>query len=153
MSFPNGSSSGLVVILPQVLKNLTAKSNGQTELNFLRAVTNFVNVILKGKVPLEFWPYFFGAKLFALKKPDGGLPPTAVGNTFRRLSAKFAGYHVFQSRQARYGSRQVSVGTKKGAELASHVLCCLIESPQPKENVILKIDFETLSIRLTDNSC
>ena len=52
-----------------------------------------------------------------------------------------AGYHVFESRQARYGSRQVGVGTKKGAGLASHVFRCLIENPQPKENVILKIDF------------
>ena len=31
---------------------------------------------------------------------------------------------------------------KGGAELASHVFRCLIKSPQPKENVILKIDFE-----------
>ena len=31
---------------------------------------------------------------------------------------------------------------QKGAELASHVFRCLIESRQPKENVILKIDFE-----------
>ena len=83
-----------------------------------------------------------GAKLIALKKPDGGLRPIAVGNTFRRLSAKCIGYHIFESRQARYGNRQVGVGTKRGAELASHVFRCLIESPQPKENVILKINFE-----------
>ena len=50
--------------------------------------------------------------------------------------------HVFESCQARYGSRQVGVCTKRGAELASHVFRCLIESPQPKKNVILKIDFE-----------
>ena len=62
--------------------------------------------------------------------------------TFGRLSAKCAGYHVFESRQSRYGNRQVGVGTKRGAELASHVFRCLIESTQPKENVILKIDSE-----------
>ena len=62
--------------------------------------------------------------------------------TFGRLSAKCAGYHVFESRQARYGNRQVGVGSKRGAELASHVFRCLIESTQPKENVILKIDSE-----------
>ena len=73
---------------------------------------------------------------------DGGLRPIAVGNTFRRLSAKCAAYHCFKSRQARYGSRQVGVGTKRGAELASHIFRCLRESPQPKENVILKIDIE-----------
>ena len=142
MSFPNGSSVRLDGISPQNLNVWTAKSNGQTGLNLLRALTNLVNVILEGKVPFEYRPYFFGAKLIALKKPDGGLRPIAVGNTFRRLSAKCAGCHVFESRQARYGSRQVGVGTKRGAELASHVFRCLIESAQPKENVILKIDFE-----------
>ena len=101
-----------------------------------------MNVILEGKVPFELRSYFFGAKLIALKKPDGGLRPLAVGNIFRRLSAKCAGYHVFESRQATNGNRQVGGGTKSGAELASHVFRCLIESPQPKENVILKIDFE-----------
>ena len=93
-----------------------------------------MNVILEGKVPFELGPYFFGAKLIALKKPDGGLRPIAVGNTFRRLPAKCAGYHVFESRQARYGNRQIGVGIKRGAELTSHVFRCLIESPQPKGN-------------------
>ena len=144
MSFPNGSSSGLDGIWPKILKDSTAKSNGQTGLNFLRALTSFVNVILEGKVLFELRPYFFCANLIALKKPDGGLRLIAIGNTFHWLSAKCAGYHGFESRQARYGSRQVGVGTKKGAELASHVFRCLIESPQPKENVILKIDFENV---------
>ena len=142
MYFPHGSSAGLDGILPQILKNLTAKSNGQTRLNFLRALTNLVYVILDGKVLFELRPYFFGAKLIALKKPTGGHRPIAVGKTFRWLSAKCAGYHVFESRQARYGNRQVDVGTKRGTELASHVFRCLIESLQHKENVILKIGCE-----------
>ena len=53
MSFPNGSSAGFDGILPQMLKDLTAKSNGQTGLKFLKAITNLVNVILEGKVPFE----------------------------------------------------------------------------------------------------
>ena len=142
MSFPNGPSAWLDSISPQILKDLTAMSNGQTGLNFLRALTILVNVILEGKVPFELRPYFLGAKLIALKKHDEGLCPIAIGNTFRRLSAKCAGYHVFESLQARYGNRQLGEGTKRGAELVSHVFRCLIESPQPKESVILKIDFE-----------
>ena len=97
---------------PKFSKTLTAKSNGQIRLNFLRALTNLVNVILEGNIPLELRPYFFGAILIALQKTDGVLRPIAVGNTFRRLPAKYAGYHVFESRQARYGNRQVGVGTK-----------------------------------------
>ena len=73
MSFPNGSSAWLDRILPKDLKDLTAKSNGQTELNFLGASSNFLNVILEGKVPFELRQYFFGAKLIALKNPDVGL--------------------------------------------------------------------------------
>ena len=142
MSFPNGSSARLDGISPQILKNLTAKLNGQTGLKFFRVLTKLVNVILEGKVLFELRPYFFVAKLIALKKPDGGLRSIAVGITFHRLSAKCAGYCAFESRQARYGNRQVGVGTKRDAELASHVFRCLIESPQSKENVILKIDFE-----------
>ena len=97
---------------PQVLKDLTAKSNGQTGLN--TALPNLVNVILEGEVPFEHRSYFLGAKQIALKQPDGGLRPIAVGNTFHRLSAKCAKYHVIASRQARYGGRQVGVGTKRG---------------------------------------
>ena len=47
------------------------------------------------------------------KKTEGGLRPIAVGNAFRRLSANCAGYHAFESRQARYGSRQVCVGGRR----------------------------------------
>ena len=93
-------------------------------------------MILEGKVPLELRSYLFGAKLSAL------LRPITVGNTFCRLSAKCAGYHVFESRQANYGSLQVGVGTERGTEMASHVFRYLIESPQHKENVSLTIEFE-----------
>ena len=148
MSFPNGSSAKLNGILPQILEDLTAKSNGQNGLYFLRALTNLLSVVFEGNVPSELWPYLFGATLIALKKPDGGHRLVAVGNSFRRMSAKCARYHVFKSRQARYGNLQVGVGTKRGAELFSQVFCCLIENPQHKENVILKIDFENALISI-----
>ena len=58
MSFLKVSSAELDGISPQILKDLTAKSNGQTGLNFLRALTSFLNVSLEGKVPFELWPFF-----------------------------------------------------------------------------------------------
>ena len=71
-SFPNGTRALVQVWMAflQVLKDLIAKSNRQTGLNFLRALTNFVNVILEGKEPFELRPFFFGANVIALKKPD-----------------------------------------------------------------------------------
>ena len=145
MSFPNGSSAGLDGILPQIVKVLTAKSNRPDGLSFFGALKKTCEYDFRRKVRFELRPYFFGAKLIALKKPDGGLRPITVGNFFHRLSAKCAGYHVFESRQARYVIRQVVVGFKRGAELASHVFRCLIEIPLPKENVILRNDFESAS--------
>ena len=86
------------------LKDMTTKLKRGTGLNFLRGLQNLVNVNLEGKVPFELRPYFFLAKLIALETPDGGLRPIAVGNTFRRLSAKCAGCmssnHVSQDTEA-----------------------------------------------------
>ena len=90
MSFPNGSSARLDGISPQILKDLTAKSNGKTGLKFLRALTNTFQTST-----VLLW-----CEINCAKKPDGGLRPIAVSNTFRRLSAKCPGYHVFKSRQA-----------------------------------------------------
>ena len=108
--------------MPQVFKDLSAKSNGQTGLNFLRALTNLVNVILQGTVPFKIRRYFFGAKLIAVKKPDRGLRPIAIGNTFCRLFAKCAGYHVFESRQTKYGSRQVGEVGEVGRQVQKGAL-------------------------------
>ena len=145
MSFHNGTSVGLVSFLAlnfgkQDCQVERANSTGQI---FSRAISNLMNVILEGKVTFVTPPYNFGAKLIALKKLNGGLRPLPVGNLFRRLSAKFAVYHVFESRQARYGSRQVRVDSKTGAGLASHVFRGLNESSQPNENVISKPDIES----------
>ena len=68
MSFPNGYSASLYGISSQVLKTLTAKSNEQNELKFLRSLTNFVNVILEGKVPFEFRPILLWCKTKCAKK-------------------------------------------------------------------------------------
>ena len=78
MPLLNGSSGALDGFSPQVLEDLTVKSNGQTGLLFGKALANLVNVILKGKMSFEFRPYFFGAKLMALMNPDIGLQPIAV---------------------------------------------------------------------------
>ena len=53
MSFPKGSSAGLDSVLTQILKDLTAKLNGQKGLNSLRDLTKLANVILEKEVPLE----------------------------------------------------------------------------------------------------
>ena len=53
--------------------------------------------------------------------------------TLRRLSAKFARYLAFDSRQERYASFQIDVDTKRGAYFVRDVFRDLGESPQPKK--------------------
>ena len=83
MSFPNGSSAGPDKIVPQIFKDFVSKSNGSAGLNFLKSLTKLINLIGDGKIPEPLKPFFFGAKLIALIKIDGGLRPIALGNTLR----------------------------------------------------------------------
>ena len=73
-------------IVSQIFKDLVSKSNGSAGLNFLKSLTKMINLIGDGKIPISLRPFFFGAKLIALIKIDGGLRPIVIGNTLRRIS-------------------------------------------------------------------
>ena len=90
-SFPNGSAGGPDGLRPQHLKDVTGHSAVDGCQALLPALTSFVKLILEGRTPSSIAPFFFGAKLTALQKKDGGVRPIAVGNTLRRLAAKVAG--------------------------------------------------------------
>ena len=60
----------------------------------LAALSRFVSLVIHGRIPDFARHLFFGARLTALSKEDGGVRPIAVGLTLRRLVAKVAGYHV-----------------------------------------------------------
>ena len=108
LSFPNISTAGLDGISPNVLKELTAKWIGQTGLTFLRALTNRVNVILQGKVPFDFRPYFFGA-----------------------VVRKMCRILFLRNTSSKIRKSKIVIDIKRGAELDSQVFRCLKESPQP----------------------
>ena len=99
ISFPNGSAAGPDKIVPQIFKDLVSKSNGSAGLIFLKSLTKLINLIGDGKIPEPLRPFFFGAKLIALIKIDGGLRPIAIGNTLRRIASKCAGSKALSERQ------------------------------------------------------
>ena len=124
MSFANGSSAGLDGNLPHVLINLTEFSqslNRSCECDSRRKNTFRTLVVLP-------W-----CETNCAKKARWRSLSYRCKQIFPPVIRKCAGYHVFESRQAKYGSRQVGVGTKKGAESASHVFRCLIECPSPEK--------------------
>ena len=130
-------------IVPQIFEDLVSKSNGSAGLIFLKSLTKLINIIGDGKIPKHLRPFFFGAKLIALIKIDGGLRPIAISNTLRRIASKCAGSNALSERQNFFGNVQVGCGTKRGAEIAAHSFRNLIEPVNnPKCTLFLKLDFK-----------
>ena len=52
-----------------------------------------MNLLTSGSIPEDIIPYFFGGRLIALNKKDGGIRPIVIGLVYRRLISKLiAGY-------------------------------------------------------------
>ena len=124
MSFPNGSAAGPDKTVPQIFKDLVSKSNGSAGPNFLKSLTKLINLIGDGKIPEPLRP-FFGAKLIALIKIDGGLRPIAIGNKLRRIASKCAGSKALSERQNFFRKRAGRMRYQK----RSRNSCALISKP------------------------
>lgn len=136
-SFPSGSSGGPDGLRPQHLKDMTEKQVGGS---LLASLTNFVNLILAGKVPVWVRPHLFGASLLAFAKKDGGVRPIAVGVTLRRLAAKVACNTATEDCLAYLKPRQLGVGVKGGAEALVHGARRYLDN-LPADHVFVKLDF------------
>ena len=116
MSFPNRSSAGLDGIAPKVFKHLPGKSNEKTGLNFLRDLTNLVNVILEGKLLFELRPSFF-----AVSETNCGKKARSFPSVVRKM-CRLPLLRITSTTIRKTTSR---CRHQNGAELASHVLRCL----------------------------
>lgn len=54
-------------------------------------MVNLAKLMLRCKVAEKICPNVYGGSLTAQRKKDGGISPTAVGNTLKRLAAKIIG--------------------------------------------------------------
>ena len=89
-TFPNGSSGGIDGVRPDHLKDMLSVE-AHLEANrrgFTLTLCRFITFVLEGDLPEDVKLVFFGARLVALKKKDGGIRPIAVGHTMRRLASK-----------------------------------------------------------------
>jgi hypothetical protein len=139
--FPPDSSGGIDGLRPQHLKDmyLNATDPSTHTLN-ISPLGNFCNMALNGKLPDHIRCYFFGARLIALKKKDGGIRPIAVGSTIRRIVSKVACHMVRNNISSYLAPHQTGFGIKKGAEAAIHATRSYIEEKSDK--AFLKIDFK-----------
>ncbi|OWA52981.1 putative Retrotransposable element SLACS 132 kDa protein [Hypsibius exemplaris] len=139
-SFPNGSSGGLDELFPQHMKDLLAGANGEIAERLSEQVAALLNIMLRGKVPLEVCPLLYGATLTALKKKDGGIRPIAVGTVWRRILGKIVAKRVMSQMALLMRPCQLGCGTRGGVEAAAHATRAFM-SETGETRVLLKLDF------------
>ena len=121
---------------------MTGRPLGEPGEKLIESIVDFINLILlPGRVPKQIVPIFYGANLTALKKPDGGTRPVAVGLTLRRLAAKTIMAKLKSFCEKEFRPNQLGVGTQNGCEAAVHALRSYLESHEVQDQVLLKIDF------------
>ena len=86
---------------------------------------------LLGEVPEDFLRANLGARIIALRKPNGKVRPVACDSVTRRLAARTA-CHVFRTQvKAAVGSHQYAVGKAAGCERV-HKTITALSAADPK---------------------
>ena len=139
-SFPTGSSGGIDGLTPQHLKECFVHINESPDKSRrLSILSDFMNIIISGKVPKEIRPIFFAARLIALNKKDGGIRPIAVSNSFRRMASKLVAKIGAQTLASFFNDTQFGIGVRSGCEVAVHLTRQFTElNPSAP---LVKIDF------------
>ena len=136
-SFPPGSAAGPDGVTPQHLKDLISVG---ADCSLIRQLSELVNLMLEGSLPVEVNEVIYGANLIALKKRNGGIRPIAVGYTLRSLAAKCANNHAVAKLSTLLAPIQLGVGVPGGAEAAVHATRRWVTS-MPTDCVLVKLDF------------
>ena len=140
--FNPGSSGGQDCLLPQHLKDLTEESMGTIATDLLDALCRLLNeIVLPGSIPAPICPVFYGAKLFALSKPDGDVRPIAVGITLRRIVAKLCMFKLKDDCKTRLLPQQLGAGISAGGEAAIHSCRRYVKFEHENPKILLKVDF------------
>ena len=111
-SFPNGSAGGPDKLQPQHLKDMLSSSFKSSDSPMLAALVGFCFLVMQGDTPEKVRPFFFSASLVAFRKKQGGVRPTAVECTLRRLVAKVAGRMVSSEMAELLSPRQLGYGVQ-----------------------------------------
>ena len=108
--------------------------------HLLGAITALVNWIVVNGVPDAVKSHFFGGRLIALKKKDGGIRPIVVGQTLRRLISKLINNYAKEKLATVFAPIQLGVGISGGVEAGVHAVRRYVEYLDADMTVI-KLDF------------
>ena len=83
----------------------------------LERCSALINILAKGDAPTSLAPFLAGANLTAIPKKDNGLRPVAVGEVWRRLTAKFLCVAYKEQTSSFFFPQQIGVGQPLGTEI------------------------------------
>ena len=108
----------------------------------LERCTALVNTLAKGEAPVSLAPFLAGASLTALPKKDDGIRPVAVGEVWRRLTAKSLCSAYKEQSSSFFFPHQIGVGQTLGTEVGLETArqWCSRNKDNPN-SVMVKIDF------------
>ena len=136
-SFRNGTGGGPFGLLPEHL--LTA-CNSPTHADFIKNLTNLINLMLEGRTDKSIVPFLFGANLTALEKEGGDVRPIAIGNTLRRLAAKCISAKYAEDLKKILQPHQSAIGKAGGIETVIHTMRNFLDEHNSSDLAVLKID-------------
>ena len=113
-SFHRLSGGGPSGLRPIHLKNCLSTEHRD---EFVERCTALVNLLAKGDAPESLAPFLAGGNLTALPKKDNGIRPVAVGEVWRRLTAKCLCNEFKEQTSAYFFPQQIGVGQPRGTEI------------------------------------
>ena len=137
--FPAGLAAGSDGVTPQHLKDLISVG---ADCSLIRQLSELVNLMLDGSLPVEVNEIIYGADLIALKKRDGSARPIAVGYTLSRLAAKCANTHAVAKLSPLLAPIQLGVGVHGTRRCQSRGTCTRRwVTSMATDAVLVKLDF------------
>ena len=141
-SFPSGSAPGPDQLRPQHLQDLRRVISPNEHNDFRPSLIRLMSRIASGEIPESVAPYFSSSRLIPLKKEPNGIRPIAIGNTFRRLTAKALVLLTEEKIKDYLSPLQFGVGIKGGTEIIVHSIRLLLQHHQQnKDFVVFQADF------------
>ena len=138
-SFHRLSGGGASGLRPIHLKNcLTTEHRDEV----LEHSTSLINILAKGEAPESIAQFIAGATLTALPKKNDDIRPVAVGEVWRRLTAKCLCNSYKEQSSSYFFPLQIGVGQTLGTEIGLETASQWCQRNKNNQSaVVVKVDF------------